>query len=249
MKNNILILAILITTALVSCTTKEKNTATAIRQENSTVKTVDDSNNQDMSLYLKAGTIIVKDPMLARLGVRNDSLETISLVDISKYTGFICPGLTTGFFMIKMALDSLYANGEIPERGQIQVATSRPSDLLNVASYITGARGCMGGRSEINKNDIHIDTTLKTQKGVMTMIFRRKDNGKMVKAVFNKNLVLKPEDKELILGLKEKVFSNHATPKELEKFRTNIRRVIKDIVDNGVYNGTITISNLIKYQF
>ncbi|RLD46479.1 MAG: hypothetical protein DRI94_14740, partial [Bacteroidetes bacterium] len=221
MKLNLLLSAVIISIYFISCKNEsskniipQKNNIDTIKNQNITI------NNND--IYIKAGTIKIKDPMLARLGVKTDSIEEISLRDISKYTGFICPGLTTGFYMFKEVMDSLYPNEEIPMRGQIQIATSRPSDLLNVASYITGARGCMGGRSEINKNDARVDTSLKTKKGVMTMIFRRKDNGKMVKAVFNKNLVLKQEDKDLILGLKKKVFSNTATKNEQEKFKKEL---------------------------
>ena len=141
-------------------------------------------------VFLKAGTIRVKDPMLVMAGLARDGDNVIglSLVDVAKYTGHVCPGIASGFLITKAALKKLYPRG-LPVRGQIKVTASKPNDILDVASYITGARAFYG-REEINRNDLKVDPSLSHKKGQCVLVFERKDNHKRVKVVFIRKKML-----------------------------------------------------------
>ncbi|RLD43352.1 MAG: hypothetical protein DRI86_10185 [Bacteroidetes bacterium] len=146
-------------------------------------KSVD--NNED--IYNNFGIIKIQDELAENIAYPADSADVffISLRDIGKYHGKVCPGIATGYKMIKDVLDSLYPNS-IPQRGQIQVISSKPSDLFDIAGYITGARSFFG-RSEVSRGDLVIDTTLNPHQFMsFAMVFRRKDNNKAFKVIFHK---------------------------------------------------------------
>jgi len=204
---------------------KQKNT----EQEESKIIEV----NKD--IYDNFGVIKVKDEFARNIDYPADSADVffISLRDIGKYHGKVCPGIATGFKMMKDVLDSLYPNGII-QRGQVQVISSKPSDLFDVAGYITGARSFYG-RSEINRGDLIIDTTLNPHQFMsFAMVFRRKDNGKAYKVIFHKaNLIAKEQrdfifsvDKEALVGKEEKEIA--------EKFKHMVDAEVKRTLTEGV---------------
>lgn len=201
------------------------------------------------SIYDKAGIIKVKDPMASLVGYRKSSEDIfyISLDDVGKYSGHVCAGIASGFLLTKQALDMLYPNGEIPVRGQIRVAAQDGGDQLDVASYITGARGFYG-REEVNRNDIIIDKSLQGKNGTFTLIFKRKDNGKMKKAVFNKIKLFEPETIKVIMPLKEKVENQTATDEEKKLFAEKVQIIVEKAITN-MPEGVITISECANYVF
>ena len=198
--------------------------------------------------YGQAPTIVVKDPMAALVGsLPEGQTLTIHLTDVALYTGHVCPGIASGYMLTKMALKALYPDGT-PERGQIRVAAMAPSDLLDVASYITGARAFYG-RDEINAFDLAIDTTLKPKKpGKFVMVFQRKDNGKAVKAVFNKFKLMPAEKAKGMKAFLQKMLQGKVSQKEKEQKWTKIQSIVKRILLNtpeGVFN----VSQLKGYYF
>ena len=201
------------------------------------------------SIYDKAGIIKVKDPMASLVGYRKsgDDFFDISLDDVGKYSGHVCAGIASGFLLTKQALEMLYPNGEIPVRGQIRVAAQSGEDQLDVASYITGARAFYG-REEVNRNDIIIDKSLQGEKGTVTIIFKRKDNGKMVKAVFNKVKLFEPKMMKVMMPLKEKIENGTATDDEKKLFAENVQIIVEKAITN-MPDGVITISEYTEYVF
>ena len=208
---------------------------------------------KEKSIYDKAGIIKVKDPMASLVGYKKagEDYFEISLDDVGKYSGHVCAGIASGFLVVKQALEILYPNGEVPVRGQIRVAAQGGGDQLDVASYITGARAFYG-RQEVNANDLIIDKSLAGDKGTFTMIFYRKDNGKMVKTVFNKKkLMLSEVDSysgATILTLKSKLDEGTATDQEKEEFAKIVHSAVKKVLTD-IPDGLITISECTDYIF
>lgn len=194
--------------------------------------------------YHQAPTIVIKDPMAAKVGsLPEGQALTIHLTDVALYSGHVCPGIASGYMLTRMALKALYPNGT-PERGQIRVAAMAPSDLLDVASYITGARSFYG-RDEINAFDLAIDSTLKPQKpGKYVMVFQRKDNGKAVKVVFNKSKLLPAKE----LKSMQTLIKNKSQGKDKEQRLARIQLLVKKILFNTP-EGVFKISPLNDYHF
>lgn len=211
--------------------------------------TIDEKNNKEVTIYQQAGIIIINDPMASLVGYRKtgEDVFEISLDDIGKYSGHVCTGIASGFLMTKQALEDLYLNGEIPVRGNIRVAASAATDHIDVASYITGARAHYG-RDEVNANDLIIDTELQGEKGTLTMIFKRKDNDKMVKAVFNKIKLFGPETIKILLPLKEKIKNGIATDDEKKLFADKVQFIVNQLISNTP-EGVISISECTDYHF
>lgn len=198
--------------------------------------------------YGQAPTIEVKDPMSALVGSLPEwQTLTLHLTDVALYTGHVCPGIASGYMLTKKALKALYPNST-PERGQICVAAMAPSDLLDVASYITGARAFYG-RDEINAFDLAIDPTLKPKRpGKFVMVFQRKDNGKAVKAVFNKFKLMPKGKAKGIKAFLQKMLQGKVSKKEKEQKWAKIQSMVKRILLNtpeGVFN----VSQLKEYFF
>lgn len=148
------------------------------------------SNNADSlsELFRMAGVIKIYEPLRYLIGETDSahSYYEISLLDIQKYHGKVCPGIASGFFMFQDVLKQLYPDGQIPVRGQIAVACSNPNDMMDVAGYILGIRNNIG-RGELGHGLLVLDTSLQTHRPKQfVMIFRRLDNGHMVKVTYNK---------------------------------------------------------------
>ncbi len=190
--------------------------------------------------YNKAPTIKIKDPMALLVGSlpEEQNILTIHLTDVALYTGHVCPGIVSGYILTRLALQALYPEG-IPERGQIRVAAMEPSDLMDVASYITGARSFYG-RDEINAEDLAIDKSLYPgQPGVYVMVFQRKDNGKAVKAIFNKFNLMSPRQAKGMKLFLQNMLKEKVSQKEKEQRWTKIQSIVKRILLNppkGVFN-------------
>ncbi len=199
-----------------------------------------------------AGVIEIYDPFRYFVG-ETDSLNSvyeISLADVGKYHGKVCPGIVAGFFMFKDVLKELYPAGEIPQRGQIAVVNSRGSDLLDVAGYIFGVRS-RGGFGERPKGLIFVDTTLRT--GVnkqMVLIFKRLDNGKQVKVIFNKRFLMPQDTWDFIDEIKHKFEQGKPiSAEEYEKFHSLVQGQVKNFLTEGVPSNVYEISEDTTYKF
>ena len=247
MKKYLLLLSV--TLVFASCSSNNDSS-------NKTEQAVSDTAKQNLfennvnDIYDNFGIIKVKDPLATHIGYPADSADVffISLRDVGKFHGKVCPGIATGFKMIKDVLDSLYGD-EIPVRGNIKVACSRGSDLLDVAGYITGARNNIG-RGEINRGDLVIDTTLNPHiPYAFTMIFSRKDLGKMYKVVFHKDRLLTPEDRKFIFSVDKEVFYNHADSATQAKFKEIVQKEVKRTLTEGPRKGVYEITRYKDYKF
>ncbi|MEA3505416.1 MAG: FmdE family protein [Bacteroidota bacterium] len=210
---------------------------------------IEGKNSTKLTIYQQAGVINIKDPMASMVGYRKPSedLFKISLDDVGKYSGHMCAGIASGFLMSKQALEVLYPNGDIPVRGNIRVVASDASDQIDVASYITGARAHYG-RDEVNANDLIIDTKLQGEKGTFTMVFKRKDNDKMVKAVFNKNKLFGAEALKMMMPLKEKIETATANKYEKKLFAEKVQSIVAQLIYDSP-KGTIIIYECTDYNF
>ena len=245
MNKRILLLTVLVISIFSGCTSKDANKQVATQK----AETVIPKAEKPTSLYDKAGIIKVKDPMASLVGYRKagEDFFEISLDDVGKYSGHVCAGISSGFILVKQVLEKLYPNGEVPVRGQIRVAAQNGGDQLDVASYITGARAFYG-RQEVNANDLIIDKSLAGQKGTFTMIFQRKDNGKMVKAVFNKLKLMTPEEIKTVMPIKQRIEEGKATQKDKEQFAKLVHSIVERAITN-MPEGVITITECTKYKF
>jgi len=210
---------------------------------------IEDKNSTELTTYQQAGVINIKDPMASMVGYRQPGSDffEISLDDVGKYSGHVCAGIASGFMMTKQALEVLYPNGDIPVRGNIRVAASAATDQIDVASYITGARAHYG-RDEVNANDLIIDPVLQGEKGTLTMVFKRKDNDKMVKAVFNKNKLFGAEALKMMLPLKEKIETATANDDEKKLFAEKVQTMVAQLINDSP-KGAIIISVCTDYDF
>ena len=245
MNTKILLLIIVTTIFFAGCSNQNRKTENIDKVKTAAVTTIEKKSD----LYDKAGIIKVKDPMASLVGYRKagEDYFEISLNDVGKYSGHVCAGIASGFILVKQALKILYPNEEVPTRGQIRVAAQGGDDQLDVASYITGSRAFYG-RQEVNAGDLIIDNSLAGDKGTFTMIFYRKDNGKMVKAVFNKMKLITPEEQKVIMAVKTKIEEGTASEEDKVQFAKSAHSVVEKVLTK-MPEGVITISKCTDYQF
>lgn len=204
--------------------------------------------NWMQEFYADVPPVKIKKPLGVMVGSLNpeNPVITISIQDVGLYTGHICPCIAAGFKATVLALESLYGK-ETPVRGKIRIATNEPSELLDVASYITGARAFYG-REEVNHNDIVIDKTLGEKPGIVIMVFQRKDTGKMIKVTFNKTKLFNPKEMKKMKQLKDKVLKGKATKREEIMMREILQEKVKQILFN-LPDGAITVETIKDYKF
>lgn len=130
----------------------------------------------------------------------------ISPKDIIKYTGKICPGVSTGIRLSIVGLKNLYENS-IPIRGEIRIAIPFQGELAHVIGYITGTR---------HGSTMIVDTNL-VQDTLVSYVFGRK-NGKSVKVTLNEANIHRKHEKftletftqfleEMLNGGRDDIFS------------------------------------------
>jgi formylmethanofuran dehydrogenase subunit E len=196
--------------------------------------------------YGQAGYIQIKEAEDVMVGsiAQNDALQ-IGLNDVAQYMGHVCPGIASGFMLTKIALKELFGN-ETPERGNIRIAANAANDLVNVAVYVVGIRPA---DMLADNPDLVIDSLLKPEKpGKVVLIFQRKDNGNMVKAVCNKMKLVTPEEMKIIKTYKQKFHKGQATAEEIKTTGPKIQAIVKRAVTDtpqGVFN----VEACDKYSF
>lgn len=143
------------------------------------------------SVYLKAGYIKIFDPHALEIGIRpGDNVVCLSLLDIGKYAGHVCPGITSAFFIAKAAAKALFP-GEIPTRENFKIALSKHNDISLVQSIVFDAFPAFEGSDLEGK--MFIDKSLDLGNGKYKFIFKRIDNGKTISITWDKKIAV-PED-------------------------------------------------------
>ncbi|MCD4812346.1 formylmethanofuran dehydrogenase subunit E family protein [bacterium] len=209
------------------------------------------SGNHWQPFYEQAPVIEVIDPLISLVGSMPEGKAAlvIKVTDVAVYTGHVCPGIAAGFMLTKKALALLYPDST-PVRGNVRVAGMAPNCLLDVASHITGARSFYG-RGKINKGDLAVDEALKpASPGKLVLIFQRKDNGKMVKAVFNKFKLMSSEQQKEFGSYFKKMSAkdNQVSQKEQEEKRAEIQALVKKVLLTKP-EGVFEISETEGYKF
>ncbi len=242
MRERIIILLVVVASLLVACNNandknSKKNADNKVKQETK-VETI----------YDKAGTIKLHDPKSVMVGYRkfNDDIFEISLDDVGKYTGHVCAGVSSGYLLTKKALELLYPNNEIPIRGQISIATSAYTDHVEVASYIIRARQTEGDEKE--PNVLVVDKKIKAKPKTVVLIFKRNDNGRMVKAVFDKSKLADPKKMKAMMSLKKKIMSKQATKEEKQQFAKNVQLLVSKVITETP-EGLLSVTLCDKYKF
>jgi formylmethanofuran dehydrogenase subunit E len=219
------------------------------KQENQTDTLQKTSANQpdNVTIYEKAGIIKLRDPKAVMFGYRQpgDDVFEFTLNDVGKYAGHVCAGISSAFLLTKQALDLLYPGDEMPVRGQTSVVASDQTAHLEVASYIV--RASAHGEEEI-AGIATVDTTLRMGTGKVTLIFKRLDNGKMAKAVFNKTVLMPGDKMQKMLALKQKVINGTATTEEKKQFTENVQKAVIKIITDAP-EGLLTVKECTDYVF
>jgi hypothetical protein len=164
--------------------------------------------------YYQAGTIRIYDPKMGTFGSVNGekALMHFNLVNIGKFAGHLCAGSTSGFMITKLALQHLYAPGEIPERGDIWLTTSARGEPMEIAAFILG----------VSDEDHHgfvswvVDKSLAKEKEHFVFVFERLSTGKKVMITWNKSKTLKDHVGDVQKFKKKKMRTVHGLAGETE---------------------------------
>jgi formylmethanofuran dehydrogenase subunit E len=195
-------------------------------------------------LYEKAGTIEIKDQksiMAGSLRTEKD-LFKITLEDVGIYTGHTCGCDAAGFIITKNILGMLFP-GQIPSRGTVKVTISEYNmDLIDAITYITGTRLNRGEYTN-TVSDFIIDKSIAGNEGTTTLIFERKDNGKKVKVVIDRMVLLTKDEMYAASVIKTKIMKGEATAEEKATFAKSTQDIVrKEILQ--LPKGAFTYSNL-----
>ncbi len=189
--------------------------------------------NAQQSVYKKAGIIKIRDHKTIIAGtIRNDKdIYSISLNDVGKFDGHICACNTAGFLITKNVLEKLFPN-ETPIRNSIKVSISEYNrDMIDAICFITGVR--LNAGQYTNKTDEFIvDNTLAEKKGTTILTFERKDNGKKIKVILDKNYLLTKEEMSTIKTIKPKIGKKTATDAEKKQLAEVTRAIVKKEIIN-----------------
>lgn len=132
-------------------------------------------------LHLENHSIKVHEPFAEHLGNPSELIDfEINLQDIARLSGHLCPSVVGAFLITKKAIEVLYPETGICQRGDLEVYIPGRAEqaafgpMANVISYITGAwsdTGFGGLRGEYaRRNLLHFATT-----GAKNFIFVRRE--------------------------------------------------------------------------
>lgn len=108
--------------------------------------------------------IKIHEPLAAYLGNAPELIDfEISLRDVGRLSGHLCPSVTAAFMLTKKAIELLYPENHICQRGDLEIYLPGRADeaafgpMANVISYITGAwsvSGFGGLRGEFSRRNL-----------------------------------------------------------------------------------------------
>ena len=200
--------------------------------------------NAQTSVYKKAGEITIKDhkAVVAGTALKDKDVFKINLFDIAKFDGHICGCNTAGFLITKNVLDKLFPN-QIPNRNSIKVSISEYNrDMIDAICLITGIRLNTGQYTK-KADEFIVDKSLAGAEGTTTLIFERKDNGKKIKVVLDKKILLAKEEMMAIKTIKPKIGKKTATDAEKKQFADVTREIVVKEISN-MPKGAISYTEL-----
>lgn len=180
------------------------------------------------TIYSKAGIIKIKDKKAIAAGTKwkDGPLMSISLKDIGVFDGHICACNTAGFIITKNVLEILYPN-QTAYRNSMNIKMSAyTQDIVDAIEFITGNR-LDGGKYTNKPSDFVIDNSLQGEQGTVTFIFERKDNGKKVKVVLDKRILLSKDEMNIFTNIKPKMANKTATKSEKKQLQDATIAVVK----------------------
>ncbi|MGB9701478.1 MAG: hypothetical protein ACPL1A_01990 [Candidatus Kapaibacteriota bacterium] len=197
--------------------------------------------------YLQAGYIKIYDPHALEIGVRpNDNVINISLYDIGKITGHICPITTSAFFITKAALKALYPEG-IPSRENFMVALSKYSDLSLVISFILDAFP-RPFDDDFAVSKMFLDKNLDLGNSKFKFIFKRIDTGKTIAVIWDKSVTVPKEVAEKMAYYKNfKIREKYEYVDHL-KWNTFVNKHVEKIITD-INQKMLTIEDADDYKF
>lgn len=154
------------------------------------------------NLYSKAGNIHIFDPHALEIGIRpGHHIVVLSLLDIGKLTGHVCPAVTSAYFIIKLALKHLSPD-EIPSRENFLVAVPKYDDMALVYSIVLDAFPAAKDDPDATPK-MFFDRSLAGDKENVKFIFKNISNGKTVCVTWKKSIAMPPEVREKMMFYKQ----------------------------------------------
>jgi len=198
----------------------------------------------DEGLYRKAGTITIKDPRAITSGTTRPAKDVfeLTLEDVGLFTGHTCGCDTAGFLITKRVLELLFP-GQTPSRGTLTVAISEfNADLIDAVAFITGAR-LNRGEYTGGPSDFVVDKTISGAEGTTSLVFTRKDNGKKVKAVIDRRVLLTKDQMRVASVVKGKILKGLATDAEKQEFARTTQEIVRKEI-TSLPEGAIVFTQL-----
>ena len=195
-------------------------------------------------VYAKAGIIKIKDKKAIAAGTawKDGAILSISLEDVGLYDGHICACNTAGFIITKNVLEKLFTE-ETPMRNSLNITMSAyTQDIIDAIEFITGNR-LDGGKYTKKPSDFVIDPSLQGEQGTVTFIFERKDNGKKIKVVLDKRMLLSKNEMAIFTQIKPKMAKKTATKIEKKQLKEATIAVVKKEI-TAMPKGAITYTIL-----
>lgn len=198
--------------------------------------------NAQTAIYKKAGEIKIRDHKAIAAGtqLKDKDVFTIDLFDIGKFDGHICGCNTAGFIITKNVLERLFPN-ETPTRNSMKISISNYNrDMIDAISFITGNRL---NQFADKTDEFIVDKTLTGTKTQTILVFERKDNGKKIKVVLDKQFLLTKEEMSAIMTIKPKMAKKEASKEEMKQFAEVTREIVTKEITN-MPKGAITYTEV-----
>lgn len=155
------------------------------------------------SVYSKAGYIRILDPHALEIGVRpGDNVVVLSLSDLGRLTGHVCPAVTSAYFIVKAALKNL-CHDEIPSRENFLVAVPKYDDMALVFSYVLDAFPAQRDDSEATPK-MYLDKSLAEDKENVKFVFKNITSGKTVCVTWKKQFAMPLDVRQKMMEYKSK---------------------------------------------
>lgn len=154
-------------------------------------------------VYSKAGYIRILDPHALEIGVRpGDNVVVLSLIDLGRLTGHVCPAVTSAYFIVKAALKHLCPN-EIPSRENYLVAVPKYDDMALVFSYVLDAFPAPKDDQDATPK-MFLDKSLANDKENVKFIFKNISSGKTICITWKKQIAMPPDVRLKMMEYKSK---------------------------------------------
>lgn len=154
------------------------------------------------SVYIKAGYIKIYDPHALEIGIRpGENIVQLSLIDLGRLTGHICPAVTSAFFIVKAALKHISPD-EIPSREDYLVAVPKYDDMALVYSYVLDAYPAAKDDPDSTAR-MFLDKSLANDRENVKFIFKKIGNHKPIQITWKKGIAMPPDVKAKMIEFKK----------------------------------------------